>query len=819
MEDKKIPSFELSPEFDQSPFLLRKQPTQSIDLHGLFTTDVTESGSFDIRGQIWTTTFGKLMQALPIPAVLLCSNRRVIATNDAWQGIFGTTTDESVDFEKNFSTPRNMIPVRDVLLEVLRTRKPGSTQAMAKPNNTRIWARLTFRCIRMLQERFVLALVENLTAEKRQIALQKKHAVRLAEEIDRRKNAEQALKRSHDLLEERVIERTAELMKSNEELKREISVREKAEKRLEYLAHYDPLTGLANRVLFRDRLAQAITRAKRSEKHVGVVLLDLDNFKDVNDAFGHPFGDRLIRAVGERLTTCVREMDTVGRLGGDEFIVILPDLEEKRTAIMVADRIIQSVSKPLMINGREIAVSTSMGITFFPSDGNDTDRLLQNADIALYRAKNLGRQNYKFFSEEMNRELMERTELETALKTALENKELHLFLQPIMSFETGHIIGAEMLLRWKRPGKGWVPVEKIIQIAEETGLIVPIGEWALHETCGRIQEWKRMGLGPICLSLNVSGVQLNRPGFVNRLEEIIRQSGCDSTLLQIEITETAAMKDLKKTMDAFQFISANGLRVAIDDFGTGYSSLSYLKELPIHKLKIDKSFVQGIDTDPPPSEIKPSFSAIITMAHSLGLKTVAEGVETRAQLGRLWALGCDEWQGFYFNKPLPKEEFIPLLRKEVKAETVNCRWTEDMSLNVETIDNQHRELCCHINNLNRSIWNGADPCVLREFVNFLHDYVRLHFNDEQRLMEEFRYDDMQKHMDEHRVLTDRVMAVKSALQSNEATGDHLLQYLTELQELFRVHVTSVDGSFADFIRQNPINISHNPQGVNDNVHY
>ncbi len=434
----------------------------------------------------------------------------------------------------------------------------------------------------------------------------------------------------------------------------------KAEKRLQLLAHFDPLTQLPNRLLFRDRLERALIGADRRKSTVALMLLDLDRFKNINDTLGHGAGDNLLIQVSKRLNDSVRKGDTVARLGGDEFAVVLPDMSSNIAAANVARKIVQSMSKPFDIDGREVFVTTSIGITYYPLDGIQFDRLLQNADMALYRAKELGKNNFQFFCEEMNIKARDLSDLENALRGAIGRDEFVVYYQPRVNLRTGEIVSAEALLRWRRPGNGLVMPGEFISVAEETGAIVPIGYWVLENACAQMKQWHDMGLPRIGVAVNVSARQLHDNGLVDTIGRVLAKTGLNPSSLELELTESVAMQDAALTIEIFTELKKMGIRISIDDFGTGFSSLSYLKRFPIDMLKIDRSFVKDIANDPDDESI---VKAIIAMAHSLKLGVVAEGVETKEQLRFLGLHHCEEWQGFFFSRPGPAEDMAQMLSK------------------------------------------------------------------------------------------------------------------------------------------------------------
>ncbi|MBS1230124.1 MAG: response regulator receiver modulated diguanylate cyclase/phosphodiesterase with sensor(s) [Proteobacteria bacterium] len=429
--------------------------------------------------------------------------------------------------------------------------------------------------------------------------------------------------------------------------------------RLLYLAYYDVLTGRPNRVLLYDRLEQGLKAARRNESLLAVIFVDLDNFKRVNDTLGHSIGDTLLREVASRLVLCVRDTDTVGRLGGDEFGIILPGIGSTEDVAMVARKLIESCARPHVIDGHELFVSASVGITVFPDDATDSENLVRNADTAMYRAKDLGRNTYQFFTVEMNRNTQSKMKLEGDLRHALARSEFLLHYQPKVSCSTGKVTGFEALLRWQHPLRGLVGPMEFIPILEETGLIVPVGEWVLNTACLQAQRWYDDGLGTLSMAVNVSGRQIHLTDLCETVSKALASSGLAPSCLELELTESQLMQDVEGIIALLRRLKAMGVRLSVDDFGTGYSSLAYLKRFPIDCLKVDQAFVRDIIADANDVSIT---RAIITLAHNLQLKVVAEGVETEGQLGLLIANHCDEVQGYYFSRPLPVDEATALLQ-------------------------------------------------------------------------------------------------------------------------------------------------------------
>ena len=438
----------------------------------------------------------------------------------------------------------------------------------------------------------------------------------------------------------------------------DITERREHEAALEYQAHHDSLTGLPNRTLLRDRIDQAIAHAWRHGYQVAVVFVDLDHFKLINDSLGHHVGDRLLLEVAARLKACVRGNDTVARQGGDEFVLVLTEQHDEDEMLNVVSRLLDAVSQPWSNNGQEYGLSCSIGISCYPRDGEDPDALLRSADAAMYQAKASGRNTYHCYTPELNQAISERLELETSLRHALDREEFRVYYQPRIDVASGRVVGAEALIRWDCPGKGIVPPDSFISIAEETGLIIPIGQWILHEACRQNSAWRRAGLPPIAVSVNLSPIQFRHTGLVDAVAEALAEAGLDPKSLELEVTESFVMHDAERINVAMQSLKSLGVDIAVDDFGTGYSSLSYLKRFPVDRLKIDKSFVRDIDSDPDDAAI---VRAIITLGHALNLRVVAEGVETAAHLDYLKLHGCDEVQGYYFSRPVPAMEMEALL--------------------------------------------------------------------------------------------------------------------------------------------------------------
>jgi len=443
-------------------------------------------------------------------------------------------------------------------------------------------------------------------------------------------------------------------------IKQDVTERKAAEAHVEFLAHHDALTGLPNRVLVRDRWTQAVAYAERSGNKVGLMFLDLDNFKSVNDALGHPAGDHLLRGVASRLRECVRETDTVSRQGGDEFLVVLSDIRDAEAVGVIAEKIEARMAAAFEIAGQEVVTSLSIGLCLHPDDGDDFDALLQRADMAMYHAKEAGRNTHRFYTEQMNVDADAQLRMRTSLRRALSRGEFALHYQPQLGLEDGEVIGVEALIRWNHPELGLLPPSRFIPIAEESGLIVPIGEWVLNEACRQAAEWQRQGLPYVTVAVNLSALQFKQGDLLAVVTRALTMSQLSPAYLELELTESILIQDVEAALKTVAELKALGVKLSIDDFGTGYSSLSYLKRFDVDKLKIDQSFVRDISDNANDSAI---VSAIVQMARSLGLKTIAEGVEDARMLECLRSHDCDEVQGYHFARPMPPDQVRAFLAK------------------------------------------------------------------------------------------------------------------------------------------------------------
>ena len=432
--------------------------------------------------------------------------------------------------------------------------------------------------------------------------------------------------------------------------------------RLAYMAQHDALTGLPNRVLFRSRMERAMSRAKRGEHIIALMSLDLDYFKEINDALGHVTGDKVLQNVAKCLQKQLRDVDTIARMGGDEFTIILDGITHVDQISMVVQRVLDALALPMLMEDREIYVSASIGVTIYPLDTDDIDTLHKNANIAMYHAKQEGRNNYQFYSSEMNAGTDELVNMESYLRRALERDEFTLHYQPQVDVRTGKIIGAEALLRWRNVELGMIPPLKFIPLAEKTGLIVPIGDWVLKIACAQNKAWQKAGYDPIVMAVNLSQRQFRHNDLLATIATVLDGSiNLEARYLELEITESMVMHRAEQTIATLNEINQMGVQLSIDDFGTGYSSLSHLKRFPVQKLKIDQSFVRDIHLDKNSEAI---VQAVISLGRAMGLRVIAEGVETEQQLAFLCAHGCDEVQGYYFSKPVPSAEFERLLAED-----------------------------------------------------------------------------------------------------------------------------------------------------------
>ena len=481
----------------------------------------------------------------------------------------------------------------------------------------------------------------------------------LSAEVAERKHAQDALKKHSEQLEKLVNDRTSQLVRINRSLENEIAERRRAEENLQFLAHHDALTNLPNRLLLDARLKHAIERSRRNKTQLAVLFMDLDGFKHVNDSLGHQVGDSLLCLVAERLKECIREEDTVARLGGDEFVVVMGEVENLLDIEKLAQKLMQRLEQQFTINHQSVFIGTSIGISLFPKNGSTTEELITNADAAMYCAKEMGRRNFQFYTTDMTEVAYDRVMLEAALRAALDQQQFILYYQPQIDLSDGRICGVEALIRWKHPDLGILAPAHFIQAAEDSGLIIPIGEWVLQQACSQMVAWKKAGIALDYMAVNLAGQQIHESSLLPKIEQVIKNTGCDARWLELEITETFIMQRIGHAIETLDKIKQLGVSMAIDDFGTGYSSLSYLRRLPVDKLKIDRSFVRDITTDPNDAAI---VQAIIGMGKTMNLEVIAEGIETEQQQAFLKQKGCHQGQGYFIGHPQPAEAIEKMLR-------------------------------------------------------------------------------------------------------------------------------------------------------------
>jgi diguanylate cyclase (GGDEF)-like protein len=458
----------------------------------------------------------------------------------------------------------------------------------------------------------------------------------------------------------RLTEALAESQARNLALQAALTEVQRAEEDVKRLAHLDPLTGLPNRMLFGDRLSLAVTQARRDRTRLAVLFIDLDRFKEVNDSLGHAAGDRLLRSVAERLQSCVRAGDTVARLGGDEFVVLLPGVEGEDGALRVGDKVLETLRRPFSLAGQDVSLTASSGISLYPESATTALDLINRADTAMYRAKAEGRNHQVVYTPAMGAGAAESLSQEHGLHRALQSRELVLHYEPILDLQRGRIHGVEALLRWRHPELGLIWPEDFVPLAETTGLIVPIGDWALQTACAQVLAWQRQGFPHLRLAVNLSSVQLRHPDLVGQVVRILGETGLHARYLELEVTESRAMQDAERARDALAGLKGYGATLCLDDFGVGYSSLSHLKGFPLDALKIDRVLLRDIDTDPGAATL---VGAVIAMAHSLDLRVTAEGVETTEQQEFLASRGCDLLQGYLLGHPLPAEQCSEFLQE------------------------------------------------------------------------------------------------------------------------------------------------------------
>ncbi|MGB0033564.1 MAG: EAL domain-containing protein [Candidatus Sulfotelmatobacter sp.] len=487
---------------------------------------------------------------------------------------------------------------------------------------------------------------------------------------------------------------------------RDITDRKVAEGRVQYLAYYDALTGLPNRTLLQDRLTKTLAGARRQKDKVALLFLDLDGFKNINDSLGHAVGDLLLQEIAARLKTWGREQDTVARLGGDEFLIMLTGVKDVPDVAVAAERLMDAMTAAFVVQGHSLSIGCCIGISIFPEHGADGETLISRADAAMYSAKEYGRNNFRFFTEDMNTQVVERLTLENSLRLALEKKELFLVYQPQMDIATGRITGLEALLRWRHPELGLVPPDKFIRIAENSGLIVPIGEWVLRTACSQARKWQDEGFPALTVAVNVSAIQFRQESFGEVIRKVLHETGLPPQYLELELTESLLLTNADLMLSVIQKLKAAGVTLAIDDFGTGYSNFTSLRRFGVNKLKIDRSFISDVATNPDDSAIT---AAIINMAKSLRLKVIAEGVENEAQMSFLRAHHCDEIQGYYFSRPLAFDNVADKLRDNVVQTQAEHKPTGDNG------DNKPYEVSISLMSIGLALLVSADPVTIQQF--------------------------------------------------------------------------------------------------------
>ncbi|WP_447972090.1 putative bifunctional diguanylate cyclase/phosphodiesterase [Nitrospira sp. Kam-Ns4a] len=581
---------------------------------------------------------------------VLCADERgtIVEVNRAAERLFGYARTEIVGRSLNLLVPAHLRDDRQGgvarLLEAGRS-EPAAWQCMELSGLTRdgreFPLEVSFSWFEAGGRRYCTGVLRDLSAYKR---------------------VTEALRCANQELDRRIQERTAELARINEALQLEIAERKRAEECLNSLAHYDPLTGLPNRRLFAELLSQSLARARRAGHNLALLFLDLDRFKLINDTLGHTVGDQLLKAVAGRLTAALRASDIVSRLGGDEFTIILEDVGTSEDVARIAQKLLDALALPYPLSGHEVFTGGSIGIAMFPADSADRDGLINSADIAMYAAKEHGGA-FQFYSADMNVRAFERLTLETGLRYALARGEFQLFYQPLVDFRSGAIVGVEALLRWRHPERGLLSPDTFIALAEETGLIIPIGEWVLRTACRQARIWQQEGF-TLRMAVNLSRRQLQQKNLVETVARILKDTELDPRALELELTESQLIQDADRAIPMLKALHRMGIRISIDDFGSEYSSLGYLKRLPITTLKIDESFVRDIVTNGSDASIA---RAIITLAHCLNLNVIAEGVETEGQAALLRSQHCNEMQGYYFSRPVDGETFRALLRERAAA--------------------------------------------------------------------------------------------------------------------------------------------------------
>jgi diguanylate cyclase (GGDEF)-like protein/hemerythrin-like metal-binding protein len=574
---------------------------------------------------------------------------------------------------------------------------------------------------------------------------------------------------------------------------------------LHSMAFYDSLTGLPNRMLFNDRLQQHITEQRRSRQteKIGILFLDLDGFKSVNDSLGHAAGDQLLQEAGARIRACLREQDTVARLGGDEFAVVLPEVRHELDPATVARKVLTAIEQPFEIGGRQLFISTSIGIACWPVDSRDAAELVRFADAAMYHAKSQGRNNYQFYSEELTLNAVERMHLESDLRKALLQEELELYYQPKVNTLVGMLVGAEALIRWHHPVRGLVPPDRFIGIAEDTGMIVSIGAWVLQTACRTVVSWNCNALFPLKIAVNLSVRQFMTGNLVDTVQTALRESGCRPEWLELEITESLLMTNKPEVTTTLDDLHRMGVTIAIDDFGTGYSALSYLIDFPVSTVKIDKSFVSDIVGN---NKNLALAKTIISMGHALGLELVAEGVETGGQAACLDKLGCRIVQGYFYGRPMPLQQFTRWLhdfntsRQQAFSEAdfdSQSSWRDYLTTGHDLIDSQHRELFRRITTLTIACRSGKAQDEVVQLLDYLDGYVKTHFSAEEQLMITSGSPHYTVHKAAHGNFYEMIDMLRARYQAEGVTASLTVETNYLAVEWLTKHICTMDRALAD----------------------
>lgn len=580
---------------------------------------------------------------------------------------------------------------------------------------------------------------------------------------------------------------------------------EKAREHIHQLAYFDHLTGLPNRSLFQDRLHQAMREATEHGYTLGVMFLDLDGFKEVNDTLGHDTGDELLRIIATRFSKTLRPNDTICRMGGDEFAVLIPEVRREVDLAIIARKLLAAVKAPVTLLGREMFISASIGIASFPSDSRETTELLSYADSAMYHAKTSGKDGFKFYAAKLTETATERMELESDLRKALANGELEVFYQPKVHTIIGQMTGAEALLRWRHPTRGMIPPDKFIGIAEDTGMIIEIGAWVLRTACAAVASWNRESLFPVKVAVNLSVRQLTYSNFVEIVRTTLSDTGCRPEWLDLEITESLLMLRKAETLGCLEALNRMGIDIAIDDFGTGYSSLSYLTEFPIRIIKIDKAFVKDITTDKRKLELARS---IILLGRSLGTDMVAEGVETAEQAACLDRLGCYVLQGYYYGKPMPVHEFTAWQNRfsatqrsneDGMARVIGSAWRDFLTTGHSVIDNQHKELFQRITELTHACRQHEEQYKVSDMLNYLGNYVKVHFATEEKLLLKSASPHYFEHKAAHDYFTDLVHTLLERCRIEGESRELTIKTNYMAMEWLTRHICVMDRELAEHL--------------------